>query len=183
MFLAVRDMERRPVEFSLAFDSGHFPMPDEELRQLSPLSVSGRATWTESISEIRLQGRLAVAVETSCERCLEPAHFDLDRDFDLQYRQDDGEETAGGEHTFEAEDADVAFFEGNGIELDEVIREQLLLAIPMQRLCREDCRGLCPVCGQNRNTGVCECRAAAVDDRWLALRGVSGRGPVAPADR
>ena len=56
------------------------------------------------------------------------------------------------------------------MELDEVLREFVLLALPMQKLCSEGCKGICPVCGQNRNQQSCDCQTAPVDDRWAALK-------------
>jgi uncharacterized protein len=67
-------------------------------------------------------------------------------------------------------EAEMGFYEGDGIELNDVLREYVLLALPMQRLCSENCNGICPVCGQNRNQRQCQCRTAAVDDRWAALK-------------
>ena len=66
----------------------------------------------------------------------------------------------------------MGFYEGDGLELNDVLREFVLLALPMQRLCKEDCVGICPVCGQNRNKQACQCQTAATDDRWSALKEV-----------
>ena len=54
--------------------------------------------------------------------------------------------------------------------LERVLREQILLALPMQRICSEDCKGICPVCGESRNVVACGCQVKAPDDRWAALR-------------
>jgi uncharacterized protein len=70
----------------------------------------------------------------------------------------------------EAEDSTIDFYEGEGLLLEDVLREQVLLALPMQRICRQDCKGICPICGQNRNRGDCGCKPVIVDDRWAALR-------------
>ena len=62
---------------------------------------------------------------------------------------------------------------GDGIELNDVLREYILLALPMQRVCSESCKGICPVCGQNRNLKECGCQLRAGDDRWAALKNLS----------
>ncbi|MEN6607705.1 MAG: DUF177 domain-containing protein, partial [Bryobacteraceae bacterium] len=72
-----------------------------------------------------------------------------------------------------AGESDLDFYEGEGLELELVLREQVLLALPMQRVCRADCKGICPVCGQNRNNVECNCRTETADDRWAALRDLS----------
>jgi uncharacterized protein len=70
----------------------------------------------------------------------------------------------------DAGESEIDFYEGEGLELERVLREQILLALPMQRICREDCKGICPVCGQSRNVVACGCQVKAPDDRWAALR-------------
>ena len=64
----------------------------------------------------------------------------------------------------------MGFYEGDGLELNDVLREFVLLALPMQRLCDEKCKGICPLCGQNRNQNECRCQMTASDDRWAALK-------------
>jgi uncharacterized protein len=64
----------------------------------------------------------------------------------------------------------MGFYEGDGLELNDVLREEVLLELPMQRICTESCKGICPVCGQNRNQIECACQASTADDRWAALK-------------
>jgi uncharacterized protein len=64
----------------------------------------------------------------------------------------------------------VSYYEGDGLDLADVVREQVLLALPMQKLCRPDCQGICPVCGVNRNETTCQCKLQQVDERWAALK-------------
>jgi uncharacterized protein len=58
------------------------------------------------------------------------------------------------------------------MELEDVLREQILLQLPMQRICQDDCKGICPICGRNRNETACDCRVEPADDRWGALRNI-----------
>ena len=67
-------------------------------------------------------------------------------------------------------EAEIGFYEGGGMELEDILREQVLLALPMQRVCNEACKGICPLCGKNRNETTCDCHVEAADDRWGALR-------------
>jgi len=78
--------------------------------------------------------------------------------------------TGEAEQQVEADDLGVAYYKDDQIDLGEVIREQLYLAMPMKPLCREDCLGLCPVCGSNKNRETCECRPQWVDPRLEPLR-------------
>ena len=102
-----------------------------------------------------------------CDRCLARTRFPLQAGFDLYYRpaSDVPEEE---EVKIDAGEAEIGFYE-DGLELEDILREQVLLALPMQRVCSESCKGICPGCGQNRNETACDCKPA-VDDRWGALR-------------
>ena len=70
------------------------------------------------------------------------------------------------------QDTDIGFYEGHGLELADVVREQVMLWLPMRGLCREDCKGICPTCGVNRNREKCDCVQSFVDSRWDALKGL-----------
>jgi uncharacterized protein len=170
MFLSVQEMELRKVRFDDTFPPGEIRFFDGELWQAGPLNAAGTAELLHNTDgEIRIRGRLKVRMEAKCDRCLETATFPLDVGFDLFYLP----VKAGPAHEEVALDAgqiEIDFYEGEGLELEGVLREQILLALPMQRVCREDCRGICPVCGESRNEAACDCQTKAPDDRWAALR-------------
>ena len=169
MFFHVRDLELRAGRFDVEIPAGAIEFQDPKLRQAGPLRAAGKVELaSEALGEIRVKGHLAVRMEADCDRCLEPADCQIDSDFELFYRPlEDG---FGEEKVIDPAEAEIGFYEGGGIELNDVLREYVLLALPMQRLCSETCKGLCPVCGQNRNQNQCQCRSAAVDDRWAALK-------------
>ena len=64
---------------------------------------------------------------------------------------------------------DFSTYDGDRIDLDEIVREQILLALPTRQLCAEDCKGLCPSCGANLNEKACGCEQQQTDPRWSAL--------------
>ena len=64
----------------------------------------------------------------------------------------------------------VSVFDGKAIDVDEIVKEQILLAVPTRMLCREDCKGICPECGIDKNTGECQCVTDDIDPRWAALK-------------
>ncbi len=176
MFLNVRDMEVRPILFELEYRPGEIDFLDPGLRQTGPLRVEGRADLLSSVEEIRVQGRIEVTVASDCERCLESASFRVDRSFDLFYRPAAGGTPEVGELALKSGEIEIAFYDGDGLALEDILREQVLLALPMQRLCQPGCQGLCPECGINRNHQRCSCVREVADDRWSALRDI---GPVA----
>ena len=178
MFISVQELELKKVLFDVAFQPGEIEYFDDgdRLRQATPLQTEGSAELLpHTEGEIRVRGHLLVTMRCDCNRCLEPADFPIDSSFDLYYRPAD---VAGEDEEVEIDEgeAEIAFYEGGGVELKDILRENVLLAMPMQRVCREDCKGMCPTCGQNRNLVHCECEPKLVDDRWSALKKVQVKG-------
>jgi uncharacterized protein len=172
MFLSIKEMELRKVRFDETFAPGELDFAQDEMRQAGPLHAEGTAELLANTDgEVRLEGRLTVEMETECDRCLGRARFPLDAAFDLFYRPASFNE---GEDEVEIDEgeAQMGFYQGGGMELEEVLREQILLVMPMQRICREDCKGICPTCGANRNEAPCGCKEEHPDSRWSALEGL-----------
>lgn len=168
MFFHIRDLQVRAARFDVEIEPGQIDF-DDNLRQVSILKASGKAELvTGALGEIRVSGQASVVMEDDCDRCLEPARFAVDADFTLYYRP--VEEGYGDEKAIDAGEAEMGFYEGDGVELNDVLREHVLLALPMQRVCSETCKGICPVCGQNRNQKECRCQTVPSDDRWEALK-------------
>jgi len=173
MFLSIKEMELRKVRFEEAFQPGQIDFTETEVRQAGPLHAKGTAELLPNTDgEVRVEGAFAVNMESECDRCLGQARFPLKSRFDLFYRPMSfiaREEEVG----IDEGEAEIGFYEGGGMELEDILREQILLLLPMQKICKEDCRGICPVCGRNRNEAPCECRVPVKDDRWQALRKIS----------
>jgi uncharacterized protein len=165
----VRDLEVKAARFDVEIPPGTIDFLDEELHLVGPLKAGGKVELvTGALGEIRVTGHLSVLTEAACDRCLENSRFPIDSEFALYYRP--VAEGYGDEKEIDTGEAEMGFYEGEGLELNDVLREQILLALPMQRVCRDDCKGICPACGQNRNQKECQCRTATTDDRWAALR-------------
>ncbi len=179
MLITIQELMAKPLDFDEKFPPGHIELGGE-LRQSSPLTAKGRASLVEehqaghaTIRDIRLVGSYAGRIELRCARCLEPVHRDLKADFDLLYRPAGTVE--GHEVSIAEADTEIGFFRGEGVELEDVLREQVLLAVPVKAVCREDCRGLCPHCGKNLNVEQCDCRHEEQDPRWEGLREIRDR--------
>jgi len=169
MFVSLKELERGKVAFRETYPPGAIQFGDQQLRQAGVLQVEGVAEVSLALLEITVRGRFGVRMEADCDRCLELVSLPLETSFQLSYLPastlNEGEEVR-----VEEADAEAGFYEGGGLDLADVLREQILLALPMQRLCQEGCRGICPVCGQNRNRVACGCREKMRDDRWAKLR-------------
>ena len=116
----------------------------------------------------RVTGRFETRVQLSCSRCLDPFEVNRDIDVDLLYLPQSANR---GEAEAEISDGDLstAFYRDEQIDLADMVREQLQLAVPMKPLCRDECCGLCPVCGTNLNIERCACDTRWHDPRLAAL--------------
>jgi uncharacterized protein len=170
MFLSVKELELRKVRFDETFEAGQLDFSGEGMAQDAPLKAAGVAELLpHSDGEVRIQGRYAVVMTAQCDRCLQQARFPLEKSFDLFYRPMSAIARVEEVEIDEGE-AEIGFYEHGGLELEDVLREQVLLALPMQRVCSELCLGICPACGKNRNESPCDCKIESADDRWGALR-------------
>jgi uncharacterized protein len=112
-----------------------------------------------------ITGTVSAAAELECSRCLKRFPFpvtDVAMEFDLL---PEGSLQAGAEHELGRAELDTEFYRGDEIEPRDLVREQLLLAVPMVPVHREDCKGLCPVCGADRNDRECNCKQDAMPEK------------------
>lgn len=122
---------------------------------------------------LRCQGQCKALLDFQCSRCLE--HFQENRDlhFNLIYAPNGSSGESKREMELKYEDMDLGFYDGIFFETNEIILEQLHLSIEMKALCREDCRGLCSICGRNNNLEKCDCHLEAFhpfQEQLLAIK-------------
>jgi uncharacterized protein len=123
----------------------------------------------KSISQIFLQAEIGAEGNFFCDRCLENFHQGLNTAYSMMYVQ-------GARSTIDMnkeEEIQIIKVDMNYIDLDDDVRQYLLLTIPQKLLCREECQGFCPTCGVNKNIASCTCGAPEVDSRWDALKKLS----------
>ncbi len=137
-----------------------------ELQGLSGISWSGRVA--RDLAGYRLEARLSYRQTLICTRCLAPLTRTVEDDIELAIETNTTEPLLG-EHELRAEDFKTVFLEGTELDTTPILMEQLQLNIPMKPLCREDCAGLCPQCGADRNEQPCDCADSDFDPRWQAL--------------
>ena len=155
-FVDLKDLAQEKISFSASFDPGVVDFGSDSIRQVGPLDWSASAE--RAGAEIRINGTLTTTVECPCSRCLEAARVTISKPFDLFFRERDEEMfDEDDEIELNEEDTRTAFFTGTKLAISDILREQVLLALPMKVLCKVDCKGLCPVCGINLNSGTCTC--------------------------
>jgi uncharacterized protein len=174
MLITVADLQVDPVEFDQ-----HFPPETIEygpdIQQVGVLDATGRADLIvehrgpkQLVPDIRVRADYSGHFEVPCARCVEPVEHALERSFDLLYRPI-GVDANGAERAISTSETEIGYYNGDGLVLEDVLREQVLLSLPEKTLCRADCKGLCPRCGRNLNTESCSCESTEVDTRWNAL--------------
>lgn len=117
---------------------------------------------------IYIRGRLAGRIRQACDRCLEQADVAIGGDFVYTLVPEKAETAEERELT--AEELETSYYRGDFIDLAPLICEEIVLQVPMKILCSEQCKGLCPNCGVNLNTGSCNCRREMTDERLAALK-------------
>jgi uncharacterized protein len=159
---------RTPHEhFEEVYQPATFAADGESFTVAAPVKLS--FDLYKDKDQFRLDGRVETTLELPCSRCLEPFTLPIDQAFDLRY-QPHSSNTGEGEREIEEDDLTTAFYDNEEIDLGQLMREQFYLALPMKPLCRDDCRGLCPVCGANLNRETCDCKPAWEDPRLAALK-------------
>ncbi len=177
MFIKVKDLELRKLEFDEALPPGAFELV-EDVTQTAPLKAVGRAELIREnrggkniVEDIRLVGKFSTEVQILCARCLEPVQNSVAEEFDLIYRPQ-GVDASGEENSINKAETEIGYYQGDGVLLEDVLKEQILLALPVKQVCDAACKGLCPQCGTNLNTGSCDCASVVSDPRWLALEDI-----------
>ena len=161
MLLNIKEMEVRKLPFAETWEPNEFDFSDPGVIQKGPLVAQGVAELLpDTGGEVRVYGRVQTDLETECDRCLGRASFHIDAAFDLFYRPSETI-TGAKEVAIDEGEAEMGFYELPGLQLEDILREQVLLQLPMQRVCSEACKGICPMCGANRNETDC-CMPAAV---------------------
>jgi uncharacterized protein len=180
MFLDIKELELHPLEFAEEFPPLTFDLGGEA-HQKGALKASGHAEVVEEhhgkhevLKDIRLRGKLSAQLELQCARCLESVPQEIKREFELLYRPL-GSDAGRDELSVTDAEAEIGYYQGEGILLEDVLREQVLLALPLKVTCREECKGLCPQCGKNLNQEQCSCSVEMEDPRWAALKEVRSR--------
>jgi uncharacterized protein len=169
------DMPPEGIQLTGSLEAGRLPELMALTRQgecLFQAPIDVRLFITPVAGMFRVEGKLRTVLGLTCSRCLEAFDHDLTSHFHVTYtRERPGSEAAESEDwELKAEDMGLVAFEGETIDFRDAIQEQVILSIPMQPRCRDDCRGLCARCGANLNQAPCNCRSDDVDPRLAVLK-------------
>lgn len=166
MIVELDSLETAPKEFSFEIASGDIDLGEDSARLIGHLRVSGTVA---PLPKIEVVGRIEGSLELDCTRCLSPMPYPIDINFDDVFVEA-AEMNASDERELDSSDMKADVLSEGKIDLKEVAREQILLSLPTQVFCSEDCKGLCDRCGANLNRGTCDCGKDDIDPRWAALK-------------
>lgn len=141
---------------------------DAELPEFSLVKADVTCLITKSGNTIYIRGELAAQISQECGRCLELATIPIAGDF--AYTLVPAKAEVAEDLELSADELETSYYRGDFIDLAPIICEQIVLQAPMKILCNDECKGLCPHCGINLNTGSCNCRSDVVDDRLAVLK-------------
>ncbi len=167
MIVDLTSLEKSVLAFDLSFPPEAFDLESNEAKLKN--AVEARGKLTKRIVQVDVEGEISVTIEVECTRCLKPSEKKLHIAFKSEFVTAENF-TAAKEAELQERDLDVTVYEGDEIDLTELVREQILLNLPEQVFCVENCRGLCEKCGANRNLLDCNCIEKDVDPRWSALK-------------
>jgi uncharacterized protein len=167
MRIELENLEGGKGDFAHVYQPDELNPVDERIRLTEPATVRGKVRL--SGNEVFVNGHIDTRAQVECDRCLQQIELPVSADFVLEYIT--GSDYASSNMAELTEDAmAVSVFDGQAIDVDEIVKEQIVLAVPTRVLCREDCKGICPECGIDKNTGECQCVTDDIDPRWAALK-------------
>ena len=167
MRIELENLEGGKGAFAEVYQPEDLNPVDERVSLIEPARVTGKVRL--SGNQVFVSGHVETRAQVECDRCLQPIAIPVNAEFTLEYISGSDYESIETAELTEAE-MSVSVFDGEALDVDEIVREQILLAVPTRMLCREDCKGICPECGADRNTGECDCVTNDIDPRWAALK-------------
>lgn len=157
MLLDVSELLKKKIlklPFKVMYNGGTITRDEFKLTLLSPLEITGDAYYDGEI--VNVKGDIVVSIKAQCSRCLENFSYLHTVDFDEEFSK--------------SQDEEFYTFTGNTIDLQDMVIDNLILSMPYKFICKDDCKGLCPVCGKNLNKEHCDCEKNEVDPRLAKLR-------------
>jgi uncharacterized protein len=172
MRIELASLEDGKGKFAYEYTPGELIIDDERLRVVDPPRVTGEIY--QGPAEVWVNGRVTGKVQLDCDRCLKAVEFPVDSKFKLEYvTASEYEARQAGD--LSEEDMSLSVYDGEAIDVDALVSEELLLAAPDHVLCSDACKGICPECGADRNAVNCGCETKETDPRWLGLKELVNR--------
>lgn len=153
--------KNRKKQISLSFELEPFEFEGEEIRAIEKVSVEGVAISENDV--IVINASIKTKLKLSCSRCLDTFIYPIDIDIEERFTNNK-----------ELDSEEIMFVDGDTLDITEIIENSIISTLPIKRLCKEDCKGLCSRCGVNKNIENCSCLDYDVDIRLAKLRELFG---------
>ena len=160
MIINISDLIRKNIskkEINVVLDSKNIIDGYETIDILEPIKVEGVISKIEET--ISLDGVITGKIVLSCSRCLKDFNYDLDIEFHEELTNNP-----------DSKDEDLIFINNDNFDLTKIVENNIIMSLPIQRLCKNDCKGLCTVCGGNLNIDSCDCENSNYDPRFAKLK-------------
>ena len=161
-----------PQTYSRTYSIDAAELKRDEIAGVGPVALEASARKGDLPGEYLADGTARFTADLNCSRCAEGYPFASNSEFHLRFRPRPQGAAEGEEIEIGPDELDVEFYADRAIPLKDLAVEQVQLSIPMKPLCDEQCLGLCPECGTNRNRETCSCAEPAADARWGALQNI-----------
>lgn len=170
MIVDLSQLEGSPKRFDITIAPADLGLEEANVNFTSDLRATGDVQ--KSAAQIDVTGRIEGEAEIDCTRCLQPVNQSLVIDFAVSFVTPE-HFAVDKEREVSAQDLDTDVLDSDRLDLKDVVREQILLNLPVQLFCKPDCKGLCPECGADRNLIDCDCDLDQTDPRWAALKNLN----------
>lgn len=160
MLIDISDLlENRQIhkQVDISFESKNIIFEKEEIIFLEPVSIKGEFLFSGDM--VNFHGKMKTRLGLTCYRCLEKFDYPLEIEVDEEFSKLKNDN-----------DDDIIIIDGGKIDFSQVIETNVILSLPMKKLCSEKCKGLCPICGTNLNHSNCNCKESDIDPRLAKLR-------------
>ncbi len=168
MEIKVQEIPSEGLSLSYEEDPMHWGLDEQEISVEGMVHVQLKAV-KHNENNVYIRGAIEGGILSECGRCLVHYRDPIRSDFNIEYvptPQIPLEE----ELILSREELEINYYQGDQIDINDELRSQLLLAVPMHPLCKPDCRGLCPNCGENLNQKTCSCPAELPNAQWSKLK-------------
>ncbi|HEV7683464.1 MAG TPA: DUF177 domain-containing protein [Pyrinomonadaceae bacterium] len=169
MRIELASLEDGKGVFAHTYAPDELVLEDDRLTLLEAPEVSGSVR--QKGARVHVGGHVSALAQAECDRCLTLVQLPIDSQFKLEYVTAEDYRAQQAIELTEG-DLDLSVFDGEGIDIDELVTEEIMLTVPDHVLCSEGCKGICAVCGVNKNLTECGCQTKEVDPRWAGLKGL-----------
>jgi len=167
MRVELASLESGHGSFAHQYAPDELTLDDERIKISQPPTVTGEIR--KKAGEVKVSGSVSGELEVECDRCLQPVKLPVESTFEVELLTST-DYAAREVPELSEQDLNVSVFDGEAVEVDDLVKEELLLAVPDHVLCDENCQGICSDCGTNKNLLNCDCATEDIDPRWAELK-------------